>query len=255
MLRGKLNVSAHIACGAAFAAVILLAGGCSRPAAPAVSASQNRVLTAPTGAQASLPAEDGQWTMPAKDFASTRFSGLDQINAANVSSLKLAWSFSTGVLRGHEAAPIVVNNLMYVVTPYPNIVYALDLTQPGAPVKWKYMPNPEASAQGVACCDFVNRGVCYAGGRIFVNTLDDHTIALDANTGEVLWNTKVGDYTQGETITMAPLVVKDKVLVGDSGGEFGVRGWLTALNTSDGKIAWRAYHTGPDADVLIGANF
>ena len=217
--------------------------------------SQNRVLASPTGAGASIPPEDGQWTMPAKDYASTRFSGLEQVNTSNVASLKLAWTFSTGVLRGHEAAPIVVNNTMYVVTPYPNIVYALDLTQPGAPVKWKYEPNPAASAQGVACCDFVNRGVCYSAGKIFLNTLDAHTIALDANTGEELWNTKVGEYTQGESITMAPLVVKDKVLVGDSGGEFGVRGWLTALNVSDGKIAWRAYHTGPDADVLIGANF
>jgi PQQ-dependent dehydrogenase (methanol/ethanol family) len=193
--------------------------------------------------------------MPAKDYASTRFSGLEQINTTNVASLKLAWTFSTGVLRGHEAAPIVVNNTMYVVTPYPNIVYALDLTQPGAPVKWQYQPNTAASAQGVACCDTVNRGVCYSDGKIFLNTLDAHTIALDANTGKELWNTKVGEYTQGESMTMAPLVVKDKVLVGDSGGEFGVRGWLMALNASDGKIAWRAYHTGPDSDVLIGANF
>jgi PQQ-dependent dehydrogenase (methanol/ethanol family) len=199
--------------------------------------------------------EDGQWTMPAKDYASTRFSGLNEINKSNVGSLKLAWSFSTGVLRGHEAAPVVANNTMYVVTPYPNIVYALDLTQPGAPVKWKFEPNPSSSAQGVACCDFVNRGCVYADGKIFFNTLDDFTIALDANTGQELWRTKVGDINKGETITMAPLVVKNRVLVGDSGGEFGVRGWLTALDAGSGNIAWRAYHTGPDADVLIGPNF
>ena len=199
--------------------------------------------------------EDGQWTMPAKDYASTRFSGLNEINKSNVGSLKLAWSFSTGVLRGHEAAPVVANNTMYVVTPYPNIVYALDLTQPGAPVKWKFEPNPSSSAQGVACCDFVNRGCVYADGKIFFNTLDDFTIALDANTGQELWRTKVGDINKGETITMAPLVVKNRVLVGDSGGEFGVRGWLTALDAGSGNIAWRAYHTGPDADVLIGPSF
>jgi len=199
--------------------------------------------------------EDGQWTMPAKDYASTRFSGLNEINKSNVGSLKLVWSFSTGVLRGHEAAPVVANNTMYVVTPYPNIVYALDLTQPGAPVKWKFEPNPSSSAQGVACCDFVNRGCVYADGKIFFNTLDDFTIALDANTGQELWRTKVGDINKGETITMAPLVVKNRVLVGDSGGEFGVRGWLTALDAGSGTIAWRAYHTGPDADVLIGPNF
>jgi len=203
----------------------------------------------------SVEAEDGQWPMPAKNYASTRFSGLEDINTGNVANLKLAWSFSTGVLRGHEAAPIVVNNTMYLVTPYPNIVYALDLTQPGAPVKWKYEPNPSSSSQGVACCDFVNRGVVYSDGRIFFNTLDNHTIALDANTGQQIWNTTVGEINMGQSMTMAPLVVKGKVLVGNSGGEFGVRGWLTALNASDGKIAWRAYHTGPDADVLIGPNF
>src|SRR5258705_8841345 len=160
--------------------------------------------------------------MPAKNYASTRFSGLDQINETNVGNLKLAWSFSTGVLRGHEAAPIVANNLMYVVTPYPNIIYALDLTQPGAPIKWKYEPNPSSSSQGVACCDFVNRGAVYSDGKIFFNTLDDHTIGLEAATGKELWNTRVGDINLGETVTMAPLVVKDKVLVGNSGGEFGV---------------------------------
>jgi lanthanide-dependent methanol dehydrogenase len=216
---------------------------------------ENRVLSAPTGASVVVETEDGQWTMPAKNYASTRFSGLEEINTANVANLKLAWSFSTGVLRGHEAAPIIANNTMYVVTPYPNIVYALDLTQPGSPVKWKYEPNPSSSAQGVACCDFVNRGVVYADGRVFFNTLDNHTIALDANTGHEIWNTKVGEINMGESMTMAPLVVKGKVLVGNSGGEFGVRGWLTALNTSDGKVAWRAYHTGPDTDVLIGPNF
>jgi len=213
------------------------------------------VLTAPTGATVSAEPEDGQWTMPAKNYASTRFSGLEDINTGNVASLKMAWSFSTGINRGHEAAPIIANNLMFVVTPFPNIGYALDLTQPGAPVKWKYEPNPLSSAQGVACCDVVNRSGVYSNGKFFFNTLDNNTIALDAASGKEIWKTKVGDINLGESITMAPLVVKDKVLVGNSGGEFGVRGWLTALNAADGKIVWRAYHTGPDADVLIGPNF
>jgi len=241
---------------AALAGIALLLGAnCTSNRTEPPRPTQNRVLTAPTGASVAVDEEDGQWTMPAKNYASTRFSGLQDINTGNVASLKLAWSFSTGVLRGHESAPIIANNTMYVITPYPNYVYALDLTKPGAPAKWKYEPNPSSSSQGVACCDFVNRGLVYSNGRIFFNTLDDHTIALDANSGQEVWNTKVGDINQGESITMAPLVVKDKVLVGNSGGEFGVRGWLTALNTSDGKIAWRAYHTGPDADVLIGPNF
>jgi PQQ-dependent dehydrogenase (methanol/ethanol family) len=208
---------------------------------------------------ASVPAfaageEDGQWTMPAKNYASTRFSGLEEINAGNVKNLKVAWTFSTGVNRGQEAAPLVVGSTMYVVTPYPNILYALDLTKPGE-TKWKYEPKPAAAAQGVACCDFVNRGAAYSGGKIFYNTLDAQTVAVDAETGKEVWKTKLGDINKGETITMAPLVDKDKVLVGNSGGEFGVRGWITALNASDGKIAWRAYNTGPDADCLIGPNF
>jgi PQQ-dependent dehydrogenase (methanol/ethanol family) len=199
--------------------------------------------------------EDGQWLRPAKDFASTRFSGLDQITTANASHLKLAWSFSTGVMRGQEAAPLVVGSTMYVVTPYPNILYALDLTKPGAPAKWKYEPRPLAAAQGVACCDVVNRGAAFADGKIFYNTLDNQTVAVDANTGKEVWRTQLGDINNGETITMAPLVVKGKVLVGNSGGELGIRGWLTALEASTGKIAWRAYHAGPDSLVLIGPRF
>jgi PQQ-dependent dehydrogenase (methanol/ethanol family) len=193
--------------------------------------------------------------MSAHDYAATRFSGLRQITTQNVSQLRLAWTFSTGVLRGQEAAPIVVNGTLYVVTPYPNLLYALDLTRPGAPVKWTYNPKPVSSAQGVACCDVVNRGAVYADGRIFYNTLDNHTVAVDAQTGKEVWRTRLGDINQGESMTMAPLVVKGKVLVGNSGGEFGVRGWLTALDARSGKVAWRAYHTGPDKDVLIGERF
>jgi PQQ-dependent dehydrogenase (methanol/ethanol family) len=199
--------------------------------------------------------DDAQWSMPAKNYASTRFSTLTQINSTNVSTLKLAWSFSTGLTRGHEAAPLVVDNTMYIVTPWPNILYALDLTKPGAPVKWTYSPNPSASSQGVACCDVVNRGAAYFNGRIYYNTLDVQTVAVDAKTGKEVWKTRLGDINQGESITMAPIVAKGKVLVGNSGGEFGVRGWLAALDAGTGKITWRAYSTGPDKDVLIGPNF
>jgi len=169
--------------------------------------------------------------------------------------LKVAFTFSTGVVQGHEAAPLIVANTMYIVTPYPNYLYALDLTKPGAPVKWKYESKPAAAAQGVACCDVVNRGVAFSDGKVFMNTLDGNSIAVDAESGKEIWKTKVGDINKGESITMAPLVVKDKVLVGNSGGEFGVRGWLVALNVVDGKVAWRAWSTGPDSDVLIGDRF
>jgi PQQ-dependent dehydrogenase (methanol/ethanol family) len=239
------------------AAALLALAACDRKPPPPTGPAHASQPLAPssTGASASLPAEDGQWTMPAKDFASTRFSGLDEIDTANVAGLKVAFTFSTGVNKGHEAAPLVVGSTMYVVTPYPNNLYALDLTKPGAPVKWTYSPQPKPASQGVACCDVVNRGVGFAKGRVFLNTLDGFTVAVDAATGKEVWRTKLGDINKGETITMAPLVVKDKVLVGDSGGEFGVRGWLVALNASDGKIAWKAYHTGPDKDVLIGPDF
>ena len=212
--------------------------------------------TAASGAVPTNPAapEDGNWAIPAKDYASTRFSGLDQINASNAANLKVAWTFSTGVDRGQEAAPIVVGDTMFVVTPYPNVLYALDLTNNGA-MKWKYEPNPEAASQGVACCDTVNRGAAYYNGKVFINTLDGQTCAVDAATGKEVWKTKLGDINKGETVTMAPLVVKDKVLVGNSGGEFGVRGWITALDANSGKIVWKAFNTGPDSEVLIGPNF
>src|SRR5687768_4007157 len=210
----------------------------------------------PTGGQLSAPGEiAGEWPMAPGDYANTRFSTLTDINTSNVGQLREVWSFSTGTLGGHEAAPLIVNQTMYIVTPFPNRVYALDLTQPGAAVKWHYDPDPQSAAKGVACCDTVNRGLAFADGRIFVNTLDGFTAALDAATGEEIWKVQLGDINLGETITMAPMVVKGKVLVGNSGGEFGVRGWIAALDAATGAIAWRAYSTGPDRDVLIGASF
>jgi PQQ-dependent dehydrogenase (methanol/ethanol family) len=210
-------------------------------------------LEPPVPARTAGP-DDGEWVRPARDYASTRYSALAQITAENVKQLKLAWSFSTGGTRGQEAAPLVVGDTMYVVTPYPNVLYALDLRRGGA-LRFRYEPKPAAAAQGVACCDVVNRGAAYADGRIVFNTLDVQTVAVDARTGRELWRTKLGDINRGETITMAPLVVKNKVLVGNSGGELGVRGWLTALDLATGRIAWRAYSTGPDRDVLIGPSF
>jgi PQQ-dependent dehydrogenase (methanol/ethanol family) len=240
--------------------IATVAGGLAacerRPPTPAPAAKVSpSTYKSPTGATAAVPAEDGQWTMPSKDYAATRFSGLTEINAANVANLKVAFTFSTGVNKGHEAAPIVVGDTMYVVTPFPNDLYALDLSKEGAPVKWKYSPKPAPASQGVACCDVVNRGAVYSNGKVFINTLDGYTAAVDAATGKEIWKTRLGDINRGESITMAPLVVKDKVLVGNSGGEFGVRGWLVALDATSGKVAWKAYHTGPDKDVLIGPDF
>ena len=218
---------------------------------PSTDAASNRVV-APVAA---APPDDGQWTMPAKNFASTRYSELAEINTENVAKLQVAFTFSMGVNKGQEAPPLVANETMYLVSPYPNILYALDLAKPGAPLKWQYAPKPEAAAQGVACCDVVNRGPVFSGGRLFYNTLDGITVAVDAQTGKEVWRTKLGNIHVGETITMAPLVVKNKVLVGNSGGEMGVRGWIAALDADSGKLVWKAYNTGPDSEVLIGSDF
>jgi PQQ-dependent dehydrogenase (methanol/ethanol family) len=196
-------------------------------------------------------ADDGQWVRPAKDYQGTRFSGLTDINNKNVQNLHVVSTFALGTTRGVEAAPIVSGTTMYIVTPFPNYVYALDLTKDGMPTKWSYKPRPASAAQGVACCDVVNRGLVVDNGKVIFNTLDARTIALDAATGKELWDTPVGNINLGESVTMAPLAVKGKVFVGVSGGEFGVRGWLKALDENSGKIAWTAYHTGPDKDVLI----
>src|SRR5207247_9451393 len=155
-----------------------------------------------------IPArDDGQWTMPAKDYAATRYSGLSQITTANAPRLPAVWSFSTGVLGGHEGQPLVVDHTMYVVTPYPNVLYAFDLTREGYPLKWKYRPAVDPNALGIACCDAVNRGAFYADGKIVYNLLDGHTVAVAAATGKELWKTKIADLSQGETTPVAPLVV------------------------------------------------
>jgi len=203
-------------------------------------------------AMSTVRAQDGEWRMPAKDYASLRYSELADINASNVARLKEAWHFTTGVQAGHEAAPIVAGGRVYIVTPFPNHVFALDFS---GRQQWKFDPKTNPSSQGVACCDVVNRGMFYDNGRLFFNTLDGQAIALDAKSGKELWRTKLANIDLGETITMAPLVVKGKVLVGNSGAELGVRGWLAALDAKSGKVVWKAYSTGPDKDVLIGARF
>ena len=191
-----------------------------------------------------------QWVMPAGDYANRRYSELNQINARNVHELAPVWTFSTGVLRGHEGAPLVIGDVMYVHTPFPNDVYALDLDHDGK-ILWKYEPKQDSSVVAVMCCDTVNRGLAYGDGKIFLVQADTTLVALDARTGRLEWSVRNGDPKRGETATAAPLVVKDKVLVGDSGGEFGVRGKITAYDVKDGRMVWRAYSTGPDKDMLV----
>lgn len=211
-------------------------------ALPALSAANEELMK--------MQDDPHQWVTALGDYAGTRYSTLDQINKDNVGELQPVWSFSTGVLRGHEGGPMVIGDIMYISTPFPNIVYALDLNEPGK-VIWKYEPRQDPDVIPIMCCDTVNRGVAYADGMIFLNQADTTVVALDAKTGEVKWSAVNGDPTKGESATMAPLVVKDKVIVGNSGAEFGVRGHLTAYDIATGEIAWRAYSTGPDEDLLV----
>ncbi len=197
--------------------------------------------------------DDGQWTMPGKDYAATRYSGLTSITSSNVRGLRPVWSFSTGVLAGHEGQPLVVNNTMYVVTPFPNVLYAFDLTQEGYPLRFKYRPDVNPTAVGIACCDVINRGAVYADGKIVYNLLDGHTVAVDAVTGKEIWKTQIADLGQGETTPMAPFVAGNRVIVGPSGGEFGIYGWVKGLDLATGRIVWTAHNMGPDSLMLVRA--
>src|SRR6202049_3251539 len=169
-----------------------------------------------------LAKDPKQWVMQQGDDANTRYSKLNQINASNVKKLQVAWTFSTGVLRGHEGGPLVIGDVMYVHAPFPNTVFGLDLNQDGK-ILWKYEPKQDPNVIPVMCCDTVNRGVAYGDGKIFLHQADTTLVALDAKTGQVAWSVKNGDPSKGSTGTSAPIVIKDKVLIGISGGEFGVQ--------------------------------
>jgi PQQ-dependent dehydrogenase (methanol/ethanol family) len=191
-----------------------------------------------------------QWVMPTGNYANTRHSTLKQITADNVGKLQVAWTFSTGVLRGHEGAPLVIGDMMYLHGPFPNPVFALNLKDENK-IVWKYEQTQDPNVIPVMCCDTVNRGLSYADGKIFLSQADTTLVALDAKTGKVVWSVKNGDPGKGETSTGAPMVMKDKVLVGISGGEFGVRGSVTAYDLKTGQRKWRGYSMGPDSDTLI----
>ena len=169
------------------------------------------------------------------DYANTRYSDLAQIDAGNVGRLKVAWTFSTGVLRGHEGAPIVIGHVMIVHTPFPNVVYALDLDHDGR-ILWRYAPRQEAGVIAVMCCDTVSRGLAYADGRLFLQLADTTVVALDPETGRVLWSVKNGDPGRGETNTATVLPVHGKLIVGLAGGEYGARCHVTAYDQAPGPM-------------------
>jgi PQQ-dependent dehydrogenase (methanol/ethanol family) len=194
-------------------------------------------------------ADSKNWAAQAGDMWNQRYSKLNQITKANVGKLQVAWTFSTGVLRGHEGSPLVINGTMYLHSPFPNKVFAIDLETQR--IKWRYEPKQDTAVISQMCCDTVNRGLAYAEGKIFLQQADSNLVALDANTGKVLWTVKNGDPKVGAVNTNAPHVFKDKVITGIAGGEWGVRGYLAAYNINDGKLAWKAYSTGPDAEMMI----
>ena len=211
------------------------------------------VLVAPALANDSVQkciSDENNWCMQQHDYSAQRYSKLDQINTKNVGNLRVAWTFSTGVLRGHEGGPLVIGDTMYVHTPFPNIVYALNLADDNK-IIWKYEPKQDPSVIPVMCCDTVNRGPQYADGKIFLHQADTTVVALDAKTGKELWKAVNGDPKRGETGTGAPLIVGNNLLVGVSGAEFGVRCFMTAYDIDTGKRVWRAYSMGPDDEILV----
>jgi PQQ-dependent dehydrogenase (methanol/ethanol family) len=194
-------------------------------------------------------ADPSNWAAQAGDYANHRHSELKQITGSNVGKLQVAWTMSTGVLRGHEGSPLVVGDTMYIHTPFPNNVYAVNLKD--QTFKWKYEPKQDADVVPVMCCDTVNRGLAYGDGKIFLQQADTTLVALDARTGKVVWSVKNGNPKIGETNTNAPHVFKDKVLTGISGGEFGVRGRVIAYDIKTGRKIWTGYSTGPDSEMLM----
>ena len=207
-----------------------------------------------------LSNSDENWVMPGKNYDSDNYSKLKQINTTNVKDLKVSWSFSTGLLNGHEGAPVVVDNKMYIHTSFPNNTFALALDDPGK-ILWQDKPKQNPAARAVACCDLVNRGLAYWPGDgktpalILKTLLDGNVMALNAETGETVWKVENSDIKVGSTLTIAPYVVKDKVIIGSSGAELGVRGYLTAYDVKTGSQVWRAYATGPDKDLLLASDF
>jgi PQQ-dependent dehydrogenase (methanol/ethanol family) len=194
-------------------------------------------------------ANPNNWAMQAGDMYNQRYSKLKQINKGNVGKMQVAWTFSTGVLRGHEGSPLVIDGTMFLHSPFPNKVFAIDLeTQK---IKWKYEPKQDPAVIPQMCCDTVNRGLAYAEGKVFLQQADSNLVALDAKSGKVIWSVKNGDPKLGAVNTNAPHVFKDKVITGISGGEWGVRGFLAAYDINSGKQVWKGYSVGPDSEMLI----
>jgi len=203
--------------------------------------------------------DPNQWGAPAGNLNQTRYSSLKDINTGNVKNLNMIWAQSSGTLRGHEGQPLVIEDvggkpMMFIESGWPNILQGLDLSDPDHPMQvWNYTKTSgrDESAVPRACCDTVNRGMSYADGKLVFGTLDGYVIALDAMTGKEIWVVKHAYPAHGETITPAPIIANDKVIIGFGGDEFAARGRMTAYNLADGKKVWECHSTGSDADVCL----
>ncbi|MCC6736748.1 MAG: PQQ-binding-like beta-propeller repeat protein [Bauldia sp.] len=202
-----------------------------------------------------LQADPANVVMPSMSYNGWNYSPLDQITLDNVDQLQIAWTWQVGILDSHEASPLVVGDTMYIVSPKPNYVYALDLNTDGV-IKWEFRPDmnvEEATRQG--CCGAQTRGLNYAEGKIFLNTLDGQFFALDAETGEALWRSVGADLSIGETTVGVMLVAGDLLIAGNAGGERGVRGKVQAFDINTGNLQWVMYSMGPDNEVGIGPGY
>ena len=206
-----------------FAALLLLPGALWAQSAPVT---YDRLLHA--------DAEPQNWLTYSGSYDSRRFSKLSEINRSNVKSLALKWIYQLESLQKPETSPLVVNGVMYLTQP-PNDVVALD-ARSGRPF-WIYQYRPAPGYK--VCCGAVNRGLAILGDTLYMGTVDAHLIAIDAKNGRPLWDTTVADYSAGYAITVAPLVIKDKIILGVAGGEYGVRGFIAAYDAASGRESWR----------------
>lgn len=191
-------------------------------------------------ASVALAAQAQNWPVYGGDTGNTRFSQATQINTGNVNKLKVAWALQLGSNRSQESTPILVGDSLIVTSSFgPKNVFAVNAKT--GEVRWQYSPDIPKGIDQYACCDVNNRGVAVNDGKVFVGRLDAHVVALDVKTGKELWDTKVVDYTQGSVITSPPTVVKNLIITGYGGGEYGARGSLVALDQATGKEVWRTY--------------
>lgn len=208
-------------------------------ATPTVAESTPAAKPVDSARIAAADGEPGNWLSTGRGYNEQRYSPLDKINAGNVGTLGLAWSYKVDVDRGAEATPVVADGVMYTTGAY-SIVYALD-AKTGA-LRWKYDPQVKRAKSGNACCDVVNRGVAIGHGKVFVATFDGRVVAINANDGTKAWETDASDGS-GRTfaLTGSPLLIGTRVLVGSGGAEFNARGYVSAFDVDTGKLAWRFY--------------